>query len=389
MRRIGLFLFVLGVLFFFSGCSDFNASSSGSSNGTSQSVEKEVEDNLSKMESTVEKAGNFESAGWSTMEYMNNLVKIGKPAVPKVLEVVKDKSKNPVFRSLLIHEVLGNIKDEICIEPLIDIAEDNTENEGVRKNAVKVLGKFKDKRALPLLGDLLYSKSDSLKKASLYALGGYYDSEDAALTVIDFLKNSEDEGDRMLACKVLGSIANPVAIPFLIDSLKNGKGRGEKLWAAYALGARNLRSEEGIQALRDALYDETAPQREILVALINQREHEIVREFLRYLVEELKKNPDRKKRDNIEWLLDGAGETYFTYKIKDPEVVPILEDALELCNSGMAKASLSWALHFITGKDYQQGKYGIPYFRQHKKEVLKKEKEILEKRRRERNEGNK
>ena len=375
MRKIGLFMAILGILFFFSGCSDFKVRLSGSSDETSPSMEKEVEENLSNMESTVEEAGDFESAGWSALEYIKNLVEIGKPAVPKVLEVVMDKSKSPVFRSLLIHEVLGNIKDESSIEPLINIAEDNTEDEGVRENAVKVLGKFKDKRALPLLGDLLYSKSDALKKASLYALGGYYDSEEAALTVIDFLKNSEDEGDRMLACKVLGSIAHPVAIPFLIESLRNGKGRGEKLWAAYALGARNLKSEEGIQALRDALYDETAPQREILVALIHQREHEIVREFLRYLVEELKKNPDRKKRDNIEWLLGSAGWAYFTYKIKDPEVVPILENAMELSNSDLTQGWLAEALQLITGKNYgaRTGKY------------LEK----LEERRRERNEGNK
>ena len=301
--------------------------------------------------------------------------------------MVKDKSKNPVLRSLLIHEVLGNIKDERCVDTLIEIAEDNEEVEGVRENAVKVLGKFKDERALPLLKDLLYSKSESLKEASLYALSGYHDNEEAALAVIDFLRNSEDEGERMMACKVLGSIAHPVAIPFLIDSLKNGKGRGEKLWAAYALGARNLRSEEGIQALKEALYDETAPQREILIALIHQREHEIVREFLKYLVEELKKNPDRKKRSDIEWLLGEAGDAYFTYKIKDPEVVPILEDALELSQFGITKFWLASALTFITGKSYKAGNYSPGYFEQHKEEVLRMEKEILRKRRRERNEG--
>ena len=350
MRRAGLFLFISVFLVLLVGCDGWQVTSSGGS----EEAEQSVEENLSKMESTVEEAEDFESAGWSTMEYMNNLVKIGKPAVPKILEVVKDKSKNPVLRSLLIHEVLRNIKDE---------------------------------RALPLLKDLLYSKSESLKEASLYALSGYHDNEDAALAVIDFLRNSEDEGERMLACKVLGSMAHPVAIPFLIDSLKNGKGRGEKLWAAYALGARNLRSEEGIQALRDALYDETAPQREILVALINQREHEIVREFLRYLVEELRENPDRKKRSDIEWLLRSAGWAYFTYKIKDPEVVPILEDALELSQFGITKGWLASALTFITGKSYKAGNYSPGYFEQHKEGVLRMEKEILRKRRRERNEG--
>ena len=385
MRRAGLFLFISVFLVLLVGCDGWQVTSSGGS----EEAEQSVEENLSKMESTVEEAEDFESAGWSTMEYMNNLVKIGKPAVPKILEVVKDKSKNPVLRSLLIHEVLRNIKDERCIDPLIEIAEDNEEDEEVRENAVKVLGKFKDGRALPLLKDLLYSKSESLKEASLYALSGYHDNEDAALAVIDFLRNSEDEGERMLACKVLGSMAHPVAIPFLIDSLKNGKGRGEKLWAAYALGARNLRSEEGIQALRDALYDETAPQREILVALINQREHEIVREFLRYLVEELKKNPDRNKRSDIEWLLRSAGWAYFTYKIKDPEVVPILEDALELSNSGLTKFWLAVALEFITGKYYQSEDYTPHNFPKNKEEVLQKEKEILKERKRERNEEGK
>ncbi|HEX67790.1 MAG TPA: HEAT repeat domain-containing protein, partial [bacterium] len=279
-----------------------------------QSAEKNAEKILSKMESIIQTTQNFESAGWAILPYLDKLVKIGKPAVPKVLKVIKDKSRDPKFRVLLIREVLRNIKDERCLDPLIEIAGDENENLAVRENALKVLGIFKSPKALPLLKDLLHSENPSLREASLYALSGYYDNEEAARAVMEFLQNSNDSLERSMACKALGSIAHPVAIPALIESLKHGKGRGEKLWAAYALGARNLRSEEGIQALKEALYDETAPQREILIALIHQREHEIVREFLRYLVEELKKNPDRKKRDDIEWLLDGAGETYFIYK---------------------------------------------------------------------------
>ena len=189
MRRAGLFLFISVFLVLLVGCDGWQVTSSGGS----EEAEQSVEENLSKMESTVEEAKDFESAGWSTMEYMNNLVKIGKPAVPKILEVVKDKSKNPVFRVLLLTEVLGDIKDTEIVPQLTEILEDIQEDEAVKDAVIQCLGMIGDERALEPIFDLYYSpEGEKYRDTIFWALGGF-EGRKAAEEVVNIYKNSSDD----------------------------------------------------------------------------------------------------------------------------------------------------------------------------------------------------
>ncbi|MCD6220372.1 HEAT repeat domain-containing protein [Candidatus Calescamantes bacterium] len=266
MRRIGLFLLTSVLLVLLVGCDGWQVTSSGGS----KEAEQSVEENLSKMESTVEEAGDFESAGWSTMEYMNNLVKIGKPAVPKILEVVKDKSKNPGFRVLLLTEVLGDIKDTEIVPQLTEILEDNQEDEAVKDAVIQCLGMIGDERALEPIFDLYYSpEGEKYRDTIFWALGGF-EGRKAAEEVVNIYKNSSDASVRASAVHVLGQIGDKYALPFLIDALKNDPSPGVKAWAAISLGSKALESEEGKQALIDALNDPTIKDKTpIIMALGN------------------------------------------------------------------------------------------------------------------------
>jgi len=75
------------------------------------------------------------------------LVKIGKPAVNPLIEVLNDKNKDIRLVAVV---ALGEIKDKRAIPPLIEALKD--EDWCVRFAAAKALGEIKDKRAVsPLI----------------------------------------------------------------------------------------------------------------------------------------------------------------------------------------------------------------------------------------------
>ena len=79
---------------------------------------------------------------------LNVLIKIGKPAVPALIEALQDQS-NPFTRRWEAAKALGAIKDERAVEPLIKAMSD--ENEVVRRVTAEALGRLGDKRAIPVL----------------------------------------------------------------------------------------------------------------------------------------------------------------------------------------------------------------------------------------------
>jgi len=281
------------------GCEGWQVTSSESSEEREESLEKKVEENLSKMESTVKEAEDFESAGWSTMEYMNNLVKIGKPAVPKILEVVKDKSKNPALRSLLIHEVLAYVKDPRSVEPLIEIMKDEEEREDVRDSAIRALARIGDNRALQPIVDMISSSNEALSSTALWALRGFSGKEVVDI-LADIIRNSDDPSIRDIAVDDLGRVGDRSAIPILIDVLKNDPDAGVRSTAALCLGSRNLKSEEGIAALEYALKnDPKIDKTMVIMALGNLGVAEPLIEMLEG-IEDLDKFPEM-----VDALADG------------------------------------------------------------------------------------
>ncbi len=106
---------------------------------------------------------------------LNVLIKIGKPAVPALIEALQDQS-NPFTRRWEAAKALGVIKDEGAVEPLIKAMSD--ENEVVRRVTAEALGKLGDTRAIPVLKKALKDPKYYYDKRT--GRNRYYTRESAA-----------------------------------------------------------------------------------------------------------------------------------------------------------------------------------------------------------------
>ncbi len=74
----------------------------------------------------------FESGDWESLcTYAETLMQEGSEAIPELVEVLKDKEKDPVFRKM-IAEIIAEIKDITSTPSLISVLSDETEDESIR-----------------------------------------------------------------------------------------------------------------------------------------------------------------------------------------------------------------------------------------------------------------
>ncbi|RKY29568.1 MAG: hypothetical protein DRP68_07185, partial [Candidatus Omnitrophota bacterium] len=207
----------------------------------------------------------------------DELVEIGVPAIPYLIEALKDKDSN--VRKAAV-EALGKIDSKKAVPPLIEALKD--ENWDVRSTAAEVLGKIGSQEAIPHLIETLknennyvrYKAAEALVKigppaifsliealkheywyvrqAAVYALGGI-GSQKAVPPLIEALKD-EDWHVRLIAAKALGGISSEKAILHLIEALKDENNYVRQV-AAEALG--KIGAQEAIPYLIEVLKDES------------------------------------------------------------------------------------------------------------------------------------
>ena len=347
MRKVGLFLVILSILFFVSGCGDFHVSSSGSSDGTSQSVEKKVEENLSKINDIcIEVSDNFEVAGWKSLKSLNELIKSGKSAVPQLVEFVKDKSKNEYARVLVISEVLMQIKDKRIADVLMDIIEDRTESDNIRRNAIDSLGDQEDERAVNILLDVFCNRNESMLVRDRAGIAldkiGSPNAIDVLLSVME--DDTRDTEIRVRAAFALGSIKSEEGILPLIDMMKSGKLPIGPFTALCEL-ARSLRDDRAIEAVVEEFRKHPSPTWAGLLGEIKDSR----------VVDALIEITQEGNTDVAREAIRSLG------KIGDERAVPALESLLDKAKRKEETRYYKWiiatALEKITGKDYQSYKY--------------------------------
>ena len=140
------------------------------------------------------------------------LIKIGKPAIPALIEALNHDSKK--VRSGATY-VLGEIKAKSAVPALIKLL--NDKNLSVCEDAIRALGKIRDERMVPAL--IRISKR---KKIDVTIVGEELRNigRKAVPELIKALKHKNDT-TRTIVASVLMRIKDRRAVPALIDALED------------------------------------------------------------------------------------------------------------------------------------------------------------------------
>ncbi len=242
---------------------------------SAQSVGEEIQKNVEKLSSDHPLEVRWEA--------MNALVKIGLPAIPSLIEALKNRDLRPTacwvlerigpsavpnlikalkredreIRSLAAY-VLGNIKEKEAVPSLIGLLEDV--DLGVRGEAIRALGKIGDSRAIPALLEILTAKNEGIRVAAVEALGRIArgegrSNEKISLALAKALKD-ENRYVRYAAAGELAALGDKRAIPVLIEALRDENE--EIRWrAAEMLG--KIGDRKTIRALKRVAKRESDP----------------------------------------------------------------------------------------------------------------------------------
>ncbi|MCK4307846.1 HEAT repeat domain-containing protein [candidate division WOR-3 bacterium] len=211
------------------------------------------------------------------------LIKIGKPAVPQLIKVLKSEESDVVGDTV---DILGNIGDERAIKPLFQVLKNFAKEPYIRKTVAKALdrlgwkpendkekvyylfalNKFKklatvEKKALipaiePLI-QMLKDEDNIVRSGAAKALAlGEVGDERAVEPLIQMLKD-ENKWVRSGAAKALGKIGDERAVESLILAALKDEDANVRWWSAKALGkVGDERAVESLilAALKDKKY---------------------------------------------------------------------------------------------------------------------------------------
>lgn len=139
-------------------------------------------------------------------------------ALPVLIKALHDPDYN-IRKSAIA--ACAHFESPLIVEPLIRVLRERTFSE--REDAIRILGKIKDIRAVsPICDALLYSDWMSIRSAAATALGemGY---DEALPALLEGLGDFEAPV-RANVAEALGELGNEKAIPTLIESMRHEKG---------------------------------------------------------------------------------------------------------------------------------------------------------------------
>jgi len=116
-----------------------------------EETQKRIKGYLTEVEEICQNSENLDVVGQSTMTQSARLIDLGKPALPILVGVIQDKTKDWKFRYWAI-DLLGYIEDEGNILPLIAVIEDPAEQEQVRFCALQAIAEMGNPEAIEYLG---------------------------------------------------------------------------------------------------------------------------------------------------------------------------------------------------------------------------------------------
>ena len=154
-----------------------------------------------------------------------------------IIEALKDEDQGVRYRAA---EALGQIRNAIAVDPLIEVLRDD-EDRDVRLKAAWALGQIGDIRTVDPLSYASVKDADGYVREEAYkvlqknTVGGNKVDARSVDPIIGALED-DDQGVRYRAVEALGQIKNVTAVDPLIEVLRNDEDRDVRLKAAWALG---------------------------------------------------------------------------------------------------------------------------------------------------------
>jgi HEAT repeat protein len=175
--------------------------------------------------------------------FVERAAHIGPPAVPRLLEVLKDQA-NPSLRTDAA-EALGRIGELVAVPALIEAL--TARDEGVRRTAAWSLGEIADKAALPALQAALKDGAKRVRESAAGALGKLRDHR----AVSDLIEHLHDDTTEVCAASALalGRIGSPTALPELLHALQD-ENEAHRVRTAAAQGLGLLGDKRAVEGLR-------------------------------------------------------------------------------------------------------------------------------------------
>ena len=236
-------------------------------------LRKKIEKAIKSLEN---KKGNIQRSA------KNDLVSWSADSVEPLIAVVKDWKNRPADLRVVCVDILGRIKDKRAVPVIIDVL--NEKRMTMRYNAARSLGDIGDKKAAPALIKLLGDDEWQVRFYAVEALGKIGDKS-AAKPLANLLLTDSSEKVRFAAIEALAKLDGRVegkavieafsdkdpkirsyaielssswmikdAVPAISTMLKNDRSNKVRASCAYALGI--YANYAAIPALIEALSDD-------------------------------------------------------------------------------------------------------------------------------------
>jgi len=208
----------------------------------------------------------FPLATFEEKVYVPFLAELGSPALPALIEGLKDKDSD---LKRISAKALGLIKDRAALDPLAMIIENPSEfGERVKESAIRAIGEIGKPtapRALEALkATLFHGAFSSQIEESAQAIGKIADSYDSssieALRQVLVRKNFDRYAwaQRRASASALREIGGPLAIQALGSALENEDETAREAALGNLAGIKNPLANQFIQAALFSKYRDTA-----------------------------------------------------------------------------------------------------------------------------------
>jgi len=207
------------------------------------------------------------------------IVKMGSAAAAELLDLLNHDDPACVLEAVVL---LGRLKEKKAVKALVHVLETRSStfqahaveslgqigdertvgvickclkhsNPGVRVNAARALGKIPDESAEPALIAALEDEDEDVQQAAVFALGEIGLKRSAA--PLCGLLSSQNDDLRLMVAESLGKIGDVRALDYLLELL-NHENETIKLKAITAL--KRLKDQRAVEALIDVLYHKSS-----------------------------------------------------------------------------------------------------------------------------------
>lgn len=252
-------------------------------------------------------------------------------AIPSLTQLYRSTKNMSVKAEVAL--ALGKLHDKHVIPFLIALLKDSSEDENRRKDAAEVLGDLREQEAIQPLIEVLNDKSSLIKHSAILALRKLA-SKQATPALVRVLIQDEDENNRYAAAYALGKVGEGQAIQPLLETLSKDEDVDTRFAAASAIS--ELNKPEAVAPLLKILTEsgDLDTQLAAVAALGNLKDKQTIEAIEKFKAANVGKVPDFR----IEISTDTA-----LYKLGKEEALQALLTLLNNTNPDIRKAAL-WAL---------------------------------------------